>query len=161
MSVKYTIMGIIGKFTPLNSSSFNAALDYQVNFSDNFSSRDMAGMSSSSNLKASALGLASGIIKKGTGYFNVDSIKDRIYARLSKVKGNYLFVVTMGLRNTDNAPTRILNISKINTATPQSKARFMHLVDMKCKSGKISCVSIPPLTKAMHNIRIYIIASVR
>lgn len=160
MNPSYSIMGVIGKFTPLNTSSFNAAIEYHTNLSDNFSSSDMNNMNTSAIRSAGALGLASGFIKKATGYVNQDAVKNNIYSKLPKSKGKYLFVVTVGLRNSDNAPTRIVDVSRVYTATPESKARFMRVVDSKCSMGEIPCASIPAPTNEMHNIRIYIIASI-
>lgn len=161
MNVNYSIMGIIGKFTPLDSSSLNTAINYNPNNNDNYDSKDMAGMNKREVRLAGALGLASGTILDVNSYAFYKSIQDRIKPKIPKEKGEYLFLVVLSIRNSDGSPTWIYTTDRIPTATPESKARFMSLVDRKCSSGQISCASIPALNPDAHNARVYIIASVK
>lgn len=161
MNPSFSIMGIIGKFTPLDSSSLNAAINYNPNNSDNYDSKDMSGMNKRGVRSAGALGLASSTILDVNSYAFYKSIKDRIKPKIPNKKGEYLFLVVLSVRNSDGAPTWIYTTDLIPTATPKSKARFMNLVDKKCSSGQISCASISALNPNVHNARVYIIASVK
>lgn len=161
MNPSFSIMGIIGKFTLLDSSSLNAAINYNPDNNNNYNSKDMAGTNKRGVRSAGALGLASSTILDANSYAFYKSIQDRIKLKIPKKKGKYLFLVVLSIRNSDGAPAWIYTTDLIPTATPESKARFMSLIDRKCSSGQISCASIPALNPDVHNARVYIIASIK
>ena len=163
MNSGFSIMGIIGKFTPLNSGSLSAAISYNPNNTDYYDSNHISQANSRGAAVAALMGSALSLVSSEStisGAYS-DEIIRQIKSKLPHKKGEYLFVVTIGVRREDNAPTRVMSVDRVYTATPKSKARFMGLVDKKCNSGKILCASISPLTKAMKNARVYVIASIK